>query len=394
MITMQTADNALKSYYLDAVTDQLNTSANPLLARIKQTTADVWGRDVRKLVRFGINGGIGAGTEDGQLPTAGKNNYAQFVSTLKNLYGTIEITDKAIRASSNNEGAFVNLLNAEMDGLIRSASFNFGRMLFGDGTGVIATVTAATGNYATVDNVSTLAEGMIVDIYYTPAATESEPNPQEAQIAAGRTITRVDVSTSAVVISGAVIANLKNSKIVMQGSYHQEITGLGAIFDRTRSLYGVQRGTNTWMLPQELTQVGTLTEEKVGLGIDEVEEHTGSKINFIVCSWGVRRALSEAISKYKTLEGIMLEGGYRAVSFNGIPVVADRFCPKGKMYLLNTDDFCLHQLCDWQWLEGDDGRILRQVPGKPVYTATLVKYAELICNRPCGQGLLSGITEK
>lgn len=394
MITMQTADNALKSYYLDAVTDQLNTSANPLLARIKQTTADVWGRDVRKLVRFGINGGIGAGTEDGQLPTAGKNNYAQFVSTLKNLYGTIEITDKAIRASSNNEGAFVNLLNAEMDGLIRSASFNFGRMLFGDGTGVIATVTAATGNYATVDNVSALAEGMIVDIYYTPAATESEPNPQEAQIAAGRTITRVDVSTSAVVISGAVIANLKNSKIVMQGSYHQEITGLGAIFDRTRSLYGVQRGTNTWMLPQELTQVGTLTEEKVGLGIDEVEEHTGSKINFIVCSWGVRRALSEAISKYKTLEGIMLEGGYRAVSFNGIPVVADRFCPKGKMYLLNTDDFCLHQLCDWQWLEGDDGRILRQVPGKPVYTATLVKYAELICNRPCGQGLLSGITEK
>lgn len=394
MITMQTADNALKSYYLDAVTDQLNTSVNPLLARIKQTTADVWGRDVRKLVRFGINGGIGAGTEDGQLPTAGKNNYAQFVSTLKNLYGTIEITDKAIRASSNNEGAFVNLLNAEMDGLIRSASFNFGRMLFGDGTGVIATVTAATGNYATVDNVSALAEGMIVDIYYTPAATESEPNPQEAQIAAGRTITRVDVSTSAVVISGAVIANLKNSKIVMQGSYHQEITGLGAIFDRTRSLYGVQRGTNTWMLPQELTQVGTLTEEKVGLGIDEVEEHTGSKINFIVCSWGVRRALSEAISKYKTLEGIMLEGGYRAVSFNGIPVVADRFCPKGKMYLLNTDDFCLHQLCDWQWLEGDDGRILRQVPGKPVYTATLVKYAELICNRPCGQGLLSGITEK
>lgn len=394
MITMQTADNALKSYYLDAVTDQLNTSANPLLARIKQTTADVWGRDVRKLVRFGINGGIGAGTEDGQLPTAGKNNYAQFVSTLKNLYGTIEITDKAIRASSNNEGAFVNLLNAEMDGLIRSASFNFGRMLFGDGTGVIATVTAATGNYATVDNVSALAEGMIVDIYYTPAATESEPNPQEALIAAGRTITRVDVSTSAVVISGAVIANLKNSKIVMQGSYHQEITGLGAIFDRTRSLYGVQRGTNTWMLPQELTQVGTLTEEKVGLGIDEVEEHTGSKINFIVCSWGVRRALSEAISKYKTLEGIMLEGGYRAVSFNGIPVVADRFCPKGKMYLLNTDDFCLHQLCDWQWLEGDDGRILRQVPGKPVYTATLVKYAELICNRPCGQGLLSGITEK
>ena len=41
----------------------------------------------------------------------------------------------------------------------------------------------------------------------------------------------------------------------------------------------------------------------------------------------------------------------------------------------------------------DDGRVLKQVPGKPVYTATLVKYADLICARPNGQGMLTGITE-
>ena len=64
------------------------------------------------------------------------------------------------------------------------------------------------------------------------------------------------------------------------------------------------------------------------------------------------------------------------------------------MYLLNTDDFRLHQLCDWQWLEGEDGKILKQIPGKPVYTATLVKYAELMCERPYGQGVLRGIEEQ
>ena len=63
------------------------------------------------------------------------------------------------------------------------------------------------------------------------------------------------------------------------------------------------------------------------------------------------------------------------------------------MYVLNTDEFTLHQLCDWRWLEGDDGRVLKQIPGKPVYTATLVKYAELMCSRPNGQGMLRGITE-
>lgn len=88
-----------------------------------------------------------------------------------------------------------------------------------------------------------------------------------------------------------------------------------------------------------------------------------------------------------------IKGGYKALSFNGIPVVADRFCPAGTLYMLNTDDFCLHQLCDWQWLENEDGKILKQIAGKPVYTATLVKYAELVCSRPFGQGMLTGVEE-
>ena len=88
-----------------------------------------------------------------------------------------------------------------------------------------------------------------------------------------------------------------------------------------------------------------------------------------------------------------LDCGYKALSYSGIPFVVDRFCGKKDMYLLNTDDFKLHQLCDWRWLEGDDGRVLKQTAGKPVYTATLVKYADLLCEKPSGQGVITGITE-
>ena len=114
MITTQTADSVLKSYYLNAVSEQLDKTANPLLAEIRKTTSDVWGRDVRKAVRFGVSGGVGAGTEDGELPKALSTGYAQFVAPLKNLYGTIEISDKAIRASESNDGAFVDLHNDEL----------------------------------------------------------------------------------------------------------------------------------------------------------------------------------------------------------------------------------------------------------------------------------------
>ena len=150
-VTLTNADKALKSYYLDVVASQLNLKANPLLSMVKQSTDDVWGKEIRKLAVYGMNGGIGAGTEDGDLPNASGNNYEQFVATLKNLYGTIEISDKAVRASENNSGAFVSLLNAEMEGLLKASSFNFGRMLFGDGSGKLGTVSAITDGVITLD---------------------------------------------------------------------------------------------------------------------------------------------------------------------------------------------------------------------------------------------------
>ena len=384
MITTATADSVLKSYYLDAVAEQLNKAANPFLAAIEQTSSDVWGKDVRKAAVYGVHGGVGAGTEDGNLPAGSGAGYAQLVSTLKNLYGRIEISDKAVRASRSDEGAFVDLLNTEMEQLVRSSSFNFGRMLFGDGTGKLATVGSVSGTTYTLNSAINLAVGMVVDVY----------DAEGEVVAAARTVTGVDYSKKQVTLSGTSIADAAECELYVQNSRGLELTGLGAIFSSSDTLYGLTRADHPWLNPVKLTSIGTLTENAVQKAIDLVEENAGSRINFIVCSWGVRRALYEVLSQYRQVTSVELAGGAKAITFNGIPVVADRFCPSGTMYLLNTDDFCLHQLCDWQWLEGENGRILSQVPGKPVYTATLVKYAELMCSRPCGQAQLTGITEK
>ena len=136
MVTISNADKALKTFYLGVLADQLNVGVNPLFAKIAQTSSDVWGKEVKKLAPYGIKG---SGEENDNLPQSGGNNYAQFTLTLKNLFGKIELSDKAIRASQNSAGAFVNLLNAEMEGLLKASKFNFGRMLYGDGTGLIAT---------------------------------------------------------------------------------------------------------------------------------------------------------------------------------------------------------------------------------------------------------------
>lgn len=392
MVTLATADNALKEVYLGVVSEQLNTSINPLLAKIKQTTSDVWGKEIRKLAPYGLNGGIGTGSEDGDLPTAAGNTYAQFVLDLKNLYGRIEISDKAVRASASSAGAFVNLLNAEMEGLIKASSFNFGRMLYGDGSGKLAGIVENTTNTITVDSCINLVEGMVVDIVSSAGV----------QVASAMRIVSINRGTKTVTVSGALSNGAFDDgtyALCVQGSYGKELTGLGAIFKDTGTLYGLNRATYGWMVPY-MTNIANgenktqITDIYMQRAIDNLEENADSKVDFIVCSAGVKRNYQEYFNSYRTNVDIMeLTGGYKAISYNGIPLVSDRFVKPNTMYLLNTAEFKLHQLCDWNWLAGEDGRVIKQNQGKPTYSATLVKYADIICDKPSGQAMIEGILE-
>lgn len=390
MVTITSAENALKSVYLEVLQNQLNTAINPFLAKIKNTTRDVWGKEVVKVAPMGINGGIAAGTETGDLPTAASNNYLQFKSTLKNLYGTISISDKAIRASASNAGAFVSLLNDEMEGLIKAATFNFGRMVYGDGSGLLSTLSAvdAVNKNFTVANVNNFIEGQKVDLVN---ASGSETVRVKAIDRATKKVYIEESAFTGTYYSGETLVA---TSAYASESKDNEITGLGTIFDSAKTLYGVTRTDLFSLVPTTDSTATTLSEVAMQQLIDDAEIRNGSKIDFIACSVPVRRKYQALIAENKQIVNtIDLAGGVKALSFNGIPVVADRFCPEKSMYFLDTNSFSIHQLCDWKWLEGDNGKILKQNAGKPTYNATLVKYAELICDLPGGQARFSNITE-
>lgn len=99
MVTLQTANKALKQVYLGVIGNQLNCNTDVVLGKIKQTTSDVWGKEIIKIAYF----------EDKTLT---------FKEKLENIYVSIEISDKAIRCSQNSAGAFVNLLNDEIERMV------------------------------------------------------------------------------------------------------------------------------------------------------------------------------------------------------------------------------------------------------------------------------------
>lgn len=379
MVTLQSAESALKSVYLGAVTELLNTKANPLLAKIEQTSTDVCGKEIRKAAKYGINGGVGAGDETGTLPTASSVSYLQFVATLKNLYGQIEISDKAIRASADGQGAFTDLLNSELTDLLNASKFNLGRMLYGDGSGKLATITDVEGK--TVDSTHNLAPGLLVDVYSAAGAL----------VANGLKITDVSYEDGTIELSSWPTSLANNAVMYVQGSKNKEITGIGSLFSSSGTLYGLSKSSYSFLNSYSKTS-STLDEIVIQKVIDKLEMESGSVIDFIACSAKAKYAFQDYMASYKRNIDIMeLNGGYKSLSYNGIPLVYDRFVPEGQMIFLDTKAFKLHQLCDWRYLETENGKILRQTQGKPTYTATLVKYCDLICDRPNGQGRITGI---
>lgn len=385
MVTLSNVESALKDVYLGVISNQLNVTTNPLLTKIKRTNKDVWGKEIVKLAPYGLNGGVGAGEEITILPAAGGNKYVQFRATLKNLYGKIELSDKSIRSTTNQLGAFVNLLQDEMEGLIKASTFNLGRMLYGDGTGKLGTAlyTTSVGGDIVCDKVNNLVEGMMVD-FVNNNLTEY----QKVRITyVDRVNKRIRVDKK-----NMLIVESKPFDLYVQGSFNSEITGIGALFNDTETLYGLKRADYPWLKSYHSTEDKEVSDNMIQTAIDFLDENVDSKINYIACSSKVRRAYQQYMNAYRSnIDIIDMEGGFKALSYNGIPMYADRFVDEDTMFLLNTNDFTMHELCDWQWIEGDGGSILKQIPSYPAYTATLVKYAELICDRPNGQAKISGI---
>ena len=387
MITIKTAEDALKTVYLGVIGDQLNLHSNPLLSKIKHTSNGVYGNEIVKTVSYGISGGVTASPEADELPGSYGKNYVQFKSTLKNLYGTIEISDKALRCSQNSAGAFVNLLNDEMESLIKSSNFNLGRMLYGDGSGILGTFAGTNeigSSELVIDSLKFLAPNMAFRVVLSNGNAYGAFDPM--------VIKHMDRTTNTIYIDRYADKDFNGYKLATLRGLNSEITGLGSIFNSTY-LYGLKRENHKWLNPYTKTGVGELSEVAIQGAIDEVEFASGEPIDFISCSAGVRRAYQECLSSMRrNVDVLNLDGGFRALSYNGIPLVVDRFVNDDEMLLLNTKEFEICQLGDWQWLEGNDGKIIKQKDNYPVYTATLVKYAELFCNRPNSIAKLSGIT--
>lgn len=289
MVTLETVNNALKNVYLAVVSDQLNNNTDAVLTKIKQTTSDVWGKEIIKNVYF----------EDKTLT---------FKEDLANIYASIEISDKAIRCCSNSAGAFVNLLNDEIESMVANS------------------------------------QKRLRNAFYTED-TKPDYLPKEAQF------------------------------------NPVEICGLKELFDiKSEKLYGLKRKEHKELNPK-IEKIDKFDPIK----IQEIIDNNNDEVDIIVCSSKIRRYYMQYLTEHlQEIEVQELGGGFKGMVFNNSLIMITAPIPDNEIYLLNTKDFTFHQLCDWEWLEDENGKILKQLD-RPVYKATLVKYGNIMCYKPSKQ---------
>ena len=378
MVTIENVESILKDYYLDAINLQLSGEVSPFFNAIEKTSEYVVGKEVHQTIAGGTMTGVAALGETDDLPRPRADRFYSVVLDLKNIYGTIELTDKSIRASAHASGPFINLLNAETEGLVKGAKANFARMLYGDGNGTLCTVVSKKSDTELyVDNAKNYMVGLNVVIEGTSSNFKTgiiKVNTADNSITVGNSVKDVSLSGK--------------EKIKLDGADGNEILGLAAIFDGT-TLYGYSKDHALMNAYDKTCTLASLKEGDLTEAIDNLEERSDGKPNMILCSHKTRNKIAALTSATRRIVNTTdIAAGYSSIYVNDVPVFADKFCPNDRIYFLNTDDFVLNQLCDWSWLEGDGGRILKQVPGKAAYSATLVKYAQLFCKRPYAQGII------
>jgi hypothetical protein len=391
--TLTTFDAVLKAQYPGSLIEEQLNNKVILLQRLEKDYDSVVGKNFTIPLHYGRNEGTGARADGGTLPAAGAQSYKECIVPMRYIYHRIKITGPTIKAARSNEGAFVRAVDSEMRGAERDMRSSLNRQLYGDGSGILATC-GVTANSTTVVVGSTakLRVGMPIDVLVTADGTTSTG-------AEGRLVSSITSATQ-FVISGAAITTDATFSVYLAGSRNLENMGLSGIVSATDPASGALQGlavaTYPWWKANILANSGTpraISEVLMQSAIDTTEQLSDGIVSAIYTSFGVRRAYQGVLSALKHYVNPMeLKGGYKALEYNGLPIIADKDAPTTKLRFVDESKLKIYRLSDTEWMD-DDGAILSRVSGEDAYEAVLYLYQELGCHARNAMTSLDDITE-
>lgn len=357
--SLSTATNLFKINYFK-LSENMYNSANVTLARVKKSYTFT-GKSGYVAVPLSFSGGVGSGS----LPTPNVADYDDATISSKKVYSVVKIEREAIKASSNDQGAFVRGLKEVVKKGVESYMRNASRILFGSGDGSLGTI--ATGGVS----------GSGPWVLTISDATWKEANFEEndyVNIETANTavfeITAVDPDAKTVtvaLISGSQTP-AQGDVIFMQNSENNDPNGLKQVTDATSStMYGIDIARR-WKSTQIAAGGSALTVDYLNELMLTVEKRFGKAPNMLVGSYEQYERflnLLEDKKRYTVAPRYGSKDFKASVSFEGVEFMSskgpigfypERFVDDDRVYGLNDEHIEFYHRPGFGWFD-DDGTV-------------------------------------
>lgn len=409
-----TIADILKIDYRDPIVEQLNNKTL-LMHRLESTSEFTVGDQAYFPLHTGRNEGIGArkeadNTSASTLPVAGAQKYSKATYGMTYQYGSARFTGPAIASARDNEGSFARLVDSEMKGLVNDTSRDMNRQLFGPKSGKMAVVitppsgTPSGGGSLTANQIEVrtrqfMRVGLIIDIVQTGGSLGTVTTAGAEIIG----VTSIDGFPNNVILTfGAAPTAVATDIVVRTDSFNLETFGLiDLISDKNPEdivagsdpnfLYVGAKDRDVaandfWKANVINHQNAAFADTLFQDAIDLVDIEGDGDLTIFVTDHVIFNAYGNSLLPQRRFntEGSMfqmLDGGFKSLDYEGIPVAKDRDCQRNTIWGIAEDRIKYLHMADWEWMD-KDGSVLARVPGKDAYDATLFKYCELAINDP------------
>lgn len=392
----------LKEFYLPGIHSQLE-NATILLKYLKRNTEEVSGLYAIIPIVLGRNWGVGHRTDRAQEPMAGYQSVQRARVPMAALFGTIQVTLAAAEASRNSLGSYQSAIEFES----RIASEDLPKLvnerLFGDGTGRLAQVNGApAANVITLDNATLINNYNAADM----ARYIHEGMPLDSISSTTGAVTQSAMVVTSVVRTGAAATVTVNASggcadndYLVLGSFNgsgNEYNAVTAGLAQVVSASGTFQNVSRTQYPRWQSNViaatgGVLSLSLMQQAVDATQFVGGGQVQLIVTSPENRRKyLSMLVADKRYTNTLKLDGGFSALEYDEIPVVADPDCNTGYMYFLDLSTLAIYEYGN-MGLFNMDGLTFRKVPNYAAVDALYYWYYMLGANNCIRQTLITGI---
>lgn len=422
--------DTLKTTYGEGLTNQF-ADETTTYNQFPVSDRNIGGEGYAFGVKYSRAQSVGAREEGAKLPDPLVGKFDKGLIVPVRIYGAMKISGYAMAAAKGTTTSFINSLADGIDDVYQALVVDLNRQAWGDGFGLLGTLSAASDTLTTsattwtctLDNtmgVQYLQAGMVVDFFDGASVDQSSVASRISSIDhanktceiefndgtyktnhpnstfAGYTIAEEAVPTGAYMVKmdarSATHASSNTAK---------EMTGLLGIYDDGTLLDTFENINADTYTEWQANKLGNssvdrpLSIDLMIQAINIVRARSGKQVKTIRMGLGQRRNYANLLMPDRRFMDGKFDGGYEELSFAAgdgtIKMVIDPQAQPGKMFFEPDGVIQKYELTPLGWMNEDSLMHLRQ--GYDEYNMYLRMYSQLGCEQRNCLAVLEDLTE-